>query len=404
MDRLGNYWAYSICGAAFCICFATAGVSIFTAIAFLIGFYVMYHERNFDSLTDNPIAKRIVFFWLCLFASSLFSIHIGESIKDIWSSYFNCLLPFFLILYMGRYVKKEKLQWLIWAGFGSMVVTTIACLWQYANGDPRPIGLSGHWMFLGGYYSLYIPLFVLVLMDGSILHTKRQKVIMWTMALFCCAGFLANNTRGAWLAAAIAIAVIVALIGRHNKKMWGIGACIAILCAGLLVTIPLLNARVHSTIKGIQTMADSDASHATDQRWFIWRGAVAMFQDKPITGHGLGSFMEVYNSQYKAANNPEWNVDYSHAHNMYLHIASEAGVIGLTGLLVLYLYTLYVGGKIYLRQGSIYGLFIIAIMLSMMLHGLTEWNGRIFRISWMLIAWAYVMAEKDGAIRKLEQG
>lgn len=401
MEKLGNYWLYSICGAAFCICIATAGVSIFSAIAFLLGFYVMYKERHFEAITQNPLTKKIAFFWAMLLLATAFSTNIVGSLKDIWSSYLNCLLPFFLILYMGKYVKKEKLQWLIWAGFGSMVVTTVACLWQYANGDPRPIGLSGHWMYLGGYYSLFIPLFMIALMDGSLLHTKRQKLVMWVMALFCCAGFIANNTRGAWLAVGITAIICIYLLGRSNKKLWIVGILALTIFSGIVYTVPSLNQRVQTTAYGIMHITD-DVKTVGDERWHIWRGAIGMFQDKPIAGYGLGTFKEVYNGQYKMATAEK--VDYSHAHNMYLHIASEAGVIGLTGLLVLYLYTLYVGGKIYLSQGSIYGLFIIAIMLSMMLHGLTEWNGRIFRISWMLIAWAYVMAEKDGVIRKLEQG
>ena len=163
--------------------------------------------------------------------------------------------------------------------------------------------------------------------------------------------------------------------------------------------MPSFNQRVQTTVYGVMHITD-DVKTVNDERWHIWRGAIGMFQDKPIAGYGLGTFKDVYNGQYKMATAEK--VDYSHAHNMYLHIASEAGVIGLTGLLVLYLYTLYYGGKLYIRGQSIYGLIIVSVMLSMMLHGLTEWNGRIFRISFMLIAWAYVMAEKDGAINRLK--
>lgn len=399
MEKLGNYWLYSICAGAFCICIATAGVSVFSVIAFLIGFYVMNKERHFETITQNPLTKRIVFFWAMLLLATAFSTNITGSLNEIWSSYFNCLLPFFLILYMGKYINKEKLQWVLWAGFGSMVVTTAACLWQYANGDPRPIGLSGHWMYLGGYYSLFMPLFMIALMDGSLLHTRCQKLVMWAMALFCCAGFIANNTRGAWLAVGITAIICIYLLGRSNKKLWVAGILSLIIFSGIVYTVPSFNQRVQTTVYGVMHITD-DVKTVSDQRWYIWRGAIGMFQDKPIAGYGLGTFKDVYNGQYKMATAEK--VDYSHAHNMYLHIASEAGVIGLTGLLVLYLYTLYYGGKLYIRGQSIYGLIIVSVMLSMMLHGLTEWNGRIFRISFMLIAWAYVMAEKDGAINRLK--
>jgi len=59
-------------------------------------------------------------------------------------------------------------------------------------------------------------------------------------------------------------------------------------------------------------------------RFLIWKTGWKMFLDRPLFGHGLNTFMSVF-EKYKPASY-EWIV---YAHNCFLQIAAETGIIGL---------------------------------------------------------------------------
>ena len=66
-------------------------------------------------------------------------------------------------------------------------------------------------------------------------------------------------------------------------------------------------------------------------RLTIWRSALAMTADHPITGVGVGTFRLAYDESYGAP----LHASYAsvHAHNLYLHVLAEMGVLGFLGLL-----------------------------------------------------------------------
>ena len=60
-------------------------------------------------------------------------------------------------------------------------------------------------------------------------------------------------------------------------------------------------------------------------RFQIWSAAIAMFKDSFLLGKGLGSFMGCFR-QYS-------NLSIQYAHNCYLQILAETGLIGLLAFL-----------------------------------------------------------------------
>lgn len=73
---------------------------------------------------------------------------------------------------------------------------------------------------------------------------------------------------------------------------------------------------------------------ASNDRASMWKTGWAMFIDRPLWGHGLNTFMANYTRfAPDAAKNP------AYAHNCYLQMAAETGLIGLTAFL------LFLGGS-----------------------------------------------------------
>jgi O-antigen ligase len=67
-----------------------------------------------------------------------------------------------------------------------------------------------------------------------------------------------------------------------------------------------------------------DSSDPTTGRTHFWSGTVEVIKDHPLTGAGLGAFSAVY-PRYDTANG---NYRLEQAHNDYLQILSDGGIVG----------------------------------------------------------------------------
>jgi O-antigen ligase len=67
-----------------------------------------------------------------------------------------------------------------------------------------------------------------------------------------------------------------------------------------------------------------------------WQAALAMWTEHPWLGVGIGNYEPVY-PRYAL---PLWPLPLGHAHNYYLNIAAETGIVGLSAYLFLWLVAL----------------------------------------------------------------
>lgn len=61
----------------------------------------------------------------------------------------------------------------------------------------------------------------------------------------------------------------------------------------------------------------------------VWRETVPMIADHPLTGIGLGTYDDIAYSQYRTAGGAEFFRNGWHAHNLFLHVLAETGIVGL---------------------------------------------------------------------------
>jgi O-antigen ligase len=68
------------------------------------------------------------------------------------------------------------------------------------------------------------------------------------------------------------------------------------------------------------------------ERMAHWQSAIGIWTDRPWLGVGIGNYEVVY-ARYSL---PQWPNPLGHAHNYYLNIGAEAGIIGLVAYLSLW--------------------------------------------------------------------
>jgi O-antigen ligase len=153
-------------------------------------------------------------------------------------------------------------------------------------------------------------------------------------------GLVASWSRGAWLGiAAAALAVLVAL----PRRTWlGVGL-VALILVGMLGlnTVGLLPASVsarltdfaqYTRFEDVRGVGINDANYAVLERLAHWQAALEMWRANFWSGVGFGDYEPAYPA-YRLLN---WPIALGHAHNYYLNVAAETGLIGLLAYLLLW--------------------------------------------------------------------
>jgi O-antigen ligase len=88
----------------------------------------------------------------------------------------------------------------------------------------------------------------------------------------------------------------------------------------------------------VSTIADPSLNLGVGMRLAIWKETIQLVRARPITGHGLGTYdIVAYTLAENAADHEDlyrgagW-----HAHNVYLHLLAETGILGLAVWLYLW--------------------------------------------------------------------
>ena len=89
-----------------------------------------------------------------------------------------------------------------------------------------------------------------------------------------------------------------------------------------------------------------------------------MWRDHPWLGVGFGNYEAAY-ADYAL---PKWPVALGHAHNYYLNVASETGLIGLTAYLALWGVALWQTGQAVCQAKNPYAKALALGALGMLVH------------------------------------
>lgn len=198
-----------------------------------------------------------------------------------------------------------------------------------------------------GYLGLTLPVaFGLV---AASVFSSREKVsrgwLIWAAGcgILMLAALIMSWSRGAWLGFAAAVAVMVlAIVVRSGRAvvlivLFVLLVLYLLLAGGLALVPPAIVQRFsdftpYLGIVDVRGVEITDANFAVLERMAHWQSALDMWTDHPWLGVGIGNYEVVY-ARYAL---PLWILPLGHAHNYYLNIAAEAGLLGLMVYLLLW--------------------------------------------------------------------
>lgn len=233
----------------------------------------------------------------------------------------------------------------------------------------------------GGYLGLTLPLALgMVIVAGLGLGRWLRSwrwvalVVAGISAVLMLAALVMSWSRGAWLGFGAAVAgMAVALVvksGRGAVLSAILAALVAyaLLAGGLARVPPALVQRFSDFVPylgvlDVRGAEITDANFAVLERVAHWQAAWQMWTDHPWLGVGIGNYEPVY-PRYAL---PQWPLPLGHAHNYYLNVAAEAGILGLGAYLLLWGAALFHAWRA-VRRGSGWGLGVALGVLGVMIH------------------------------------
>lgn len=301
-----------------------------------------------------PLSLPLLAFLGVLLLSSLASLSLSHSLKE--------MLKWVEVLALYVMVANEfDERWLrpfVIVVLGTGALSALHGIYQFLfQVGPEGFVLFGRFMRAygtfeqpnpyAGYLGLTLPV-ALGLVLAVLLPVAGRTRGWWLAWAGGCgalmlAALIMSWSRGAWLGFAAAVAAMaLAIVVRRGRVaillvLAGLLVAYVVLAGGLSRLPPALVERFAdltsyvglSDVRGAEV---TDANFAVLERMAHWESALAMWTDRPWLGVGIGNYEVAYDGYAL----PQWPDALGHAHNYYLNIAAEAGVLGLAGYLLLW--------------------------------------------------------------------
>jgi O-antigen ligase len=183
-----------------------------------------------------------------------------------------------------------------------------------------------------GYMALVLPFSL-----AWSLFPGRGRPFAMGATLFLTAALLASLSRGAWLGTALGVAAMSLAWTRHAKRVLaaGVGLIIFLIPAAKVGIVPASVADRLTVILDnywvfdVQTVQPDSGTWAIVERMAHWQAGWAMAMAHPLVGVGPGNYETVYPDYFLTT----WVEPLGHAHNLYLNMFAELGVVGLLAFL-----------------------------------------------------------------------
>jgi O-antigen ligase len=161
-----------------------------------------------------------------------------------------------------------------------------------------------------------------------VLFPKLRDWMVWGLALMIVLNvFFVMTGRTGYVAMFLAIALAVWLSSNRRQRFFGVVALV-LLAVLLGTTSTRLRTKVGEIKNDIVGYSNGNIQSSQGQRLDYWHRSLLAVAEKPLLGHGVGSWKKEYlrlgGEQIDAPSNP---------HNQYLLWAVEGGLVGLALML-----------------------------------------------------------------------
>ncbi len=297
---------------------------------------------------------KLIFVYFAILGFGLLAIRDFNRKFSVWLYTVFVLSSIYFIPHFFHKVKEiaiKEIRLAIKIFLWSSLATCVFGIYQFAA---DMLGAGVNWTFLTEKYTrdilgftriqgffveplyfanfLIFPIVFCILLLMNKVKNPKTKIFLWLTLALSIINFILTNARGAF----ITLFVIFILFLILNRKRFSKEFLVS--CAAAIVILILFFGTVSFVMP--ESSLGSFVKHAThplqgaafEERSETFGFAWQMFKDRPIVGHGPGSFGLM-------APLKEWEVreNWKIANNLYLEFLAESGILGFTVMMIFFI-------------------------------------------------------------------
>lgn len=285
-----------------------------------------------------PLIVALVSLLLAMVLSLTGVTNLGDSVKELvkWSE----LLV--IILLGSQYIRTRRQLWtlaviILLAGLSQALFGYAQLLFNLGpasfvrDASLRVYGTFGQPNPYAGYINMPLALALALMLLG---HGWRTRILAACIVLPLLGVEILTQSKGGWLALGAAVLFII-FVGFIRLRILAGLVWIATLCitgAYLIGKFPVSLIEPILVKIGLVDISFTDPTpenYANSERVAHWLAGIGMFQAHPIFGVGIGNYQDVYLNYHVGI----FVLPLGHAHNYYINIAAETGIVGLMAFL-----------------------------------------------------------------------
>lgn len=310
-------------------------------------------------ILKHPISLAVIFYLSCIFLTAITS-----DIPIVSFKFLASRLWFVGPIYFGGLMlfrKKVNLRLFAWLYIAALIVVI-----GFSTYNHMGYGFSekaGHWVMqpfyndhtaYGAVLALFLPVIFGLTIDSTLSRKERILALIATVILFI-ALFL-SYSRAAWLSIGFVMGVLI-LVLLKVKFRWiliTVGTLLAIFITFKFEILEKLEKNKQDSsanfIEHIQSISNISSDASNLERINRWQAALRMFEERPLTGWGPGTYQFEYAPFQRASEKTIISTnlgDMGNAHSEYIGPLAEQGILGLLAVFILMITVIYTGLKVY---------------------------------------------------------
>jgi len=371
-----RYFKIGIYLLAISIPFLPDQLTIMILLLSVISGFIHWIIKKDFKININGYNTVFVLMLIVFTINTVLSVNVSGSMRDLIINGLSILM----IIHLINGIEKKKdlytlIDFIIVIGF----MTAFYAFYQYFSGEPMGSGWVDPSSNISirvfstfenpNLYAEYLIMIIPLTFARLLSVEGRKRIIYALIGMILLIALLLTFSRGGWLGLVFAVGVLVLLLKKD--------LVIKLIPVGVIGIFFLPNS-IMMRIKSIGSLSDSSNFY----RFQIWENSINIIKDFFITGVGLGfeSFRSISSLYIK---------DFSpyHAHNTYLELMIEIGILGL----ILFIWLL---GKLLkdiryqkMSQDKIFTVALFSGIAGLFIHGVAEhilYNPKIIFQFWLI--------------------
>ncbi len=377
--------------------------------ALMIG-NLFFTKKINDKQLFKPLNLLIIAYIVWLFVCALFSplplVAFKSALSKTWiivPSYFIALQIFENKKNTRYFLKSVVISMCLVVFYSIIHAFTLDFSFLQFTGAMTPI-FREHTSY-GAVLAFMIPISVYLAFNNQ--GYRKEKIFFSITTIILTIGLLLSYSRAAWLSLLFASGIY--LLVRFKIKFKWIVLSLVLLCGiGITARYELKHFSTTSANKGslnvVQHLQSSFSSTNPSnlERTNRWKSGLSMVKERPLLGHGSGTFQFLYGPYQNAFDKTEASTNYGNIgtlHNEYLAPLVDLGIVGFLLLNGIFIVIIYIGIHKYKQTKSVeirgISLAVLLAFSTYFLHGFVNNFLEIEKVSFIFFACAAILTAKE---------